>query len=152
MTTSREACAHDQEKDGGAKETIRAIVSPPYAWPRPLPRSSPAVVCLYRRRTPVRHLPGGTPTSGSLSELRSLHRLSPAHRHALPTSSSPTVDVGRPGKHAPRDPRCGQRTVRGTLGLMCLALLLATPASALPTEVEVESVTIEIRGRMFIPN
>ena len=55
---------------------------------------------------------------------------------------------------------------------MCLALVLATPTrslsdidlppvangdvgqapSALPTEVEGESVTVEIRGRMFIPN
>src|SRR5882672_4793843 len=87
MTPSLGACAHDQEKDGGAKETDRAIVSPPYAWPRSLPGSSPAVVCLYRRRTPSRHLPGDTPTPGSLSELRSLHRLPAAHRHALQTSS-----------------------------------------------------------------
>ena len=46
---------------------------------------------------------------------------------------------------------------------MCLALVLATPArslsgddgqtpSALPTEVEVESVTVEIGSRMFTPN
>ncbi|HEX7093275.1 MAG TPA: cupredoxin domain-containing protein [Nitrospiraceae bacterium] len=55
---------------------------------------------------------------------------------------------------------------------MCLALVLATPTrslsdidpstaangndeqtpSALPTEVEVESIIVEIRGRMFIPN
>jgi hypothetical protein len=42
--------------------------------------------------------------------------------------------------------------VRGTLGFMCLALMLATPTRALPTEVEVESVTVEIRGRLFIPN
>ena len=55
---------------------------------------------------------------------------------------------------------------------MCLALVLATPTkslsdidpstaangndgqapSALPTEVEVESITVEIRGRVFIPN
>ena len=55
---------------------------------------------------------------------------------------------------------------------MCLALVLATPTrslsnndlstvangdvgqapSALPAEVEVESITVEIRGRMFIPN
>ena len=55
---------------------------------------------------------------------------------------------------------------------MCLVLVLATPTrslsgvdlstpangdmgqtpSTLPTEVEVESVTVEIRGRMFIPN
>ena len=42
--------------------------------------------------------------------------------------------------------------MRGTLRLICLALLLATPTSALPTEVEVESITVDIRGRMFIPN
>jgi plastocyanin len=42
--------------------------------------------------------------------------------------------------------------VRGTLGFMCLALMLATPSRALPTEVEVESVTVEIRGRIFIPD
>jgi len=54
--------------------------------------------------------------------------------------------------------------VKGTLGLMCLALLvLATPTrslssdagqapNVLPTEIDVESVTVEIRGRMFIPN
>jgi plastocyanin len=55
---------------------------------------------------------------------------------------------------------------------MCLVLVLATPTrslsgvdlstpangnvgqtpSTLPTEVEVESITVEIRGRMFIPN
>ena len=138
-------------------------------WPRPLRGSSPAVVRLYRRRTPLRHLPGDTPTSGSLPELRSLHRLPPAHRHTLPTSSSPAVDVDRPDEHAPRDPRCGQRTVRGTLGLICLALVLATPTAPTmscycigrqcstgsrhaPNEFEVESVTVEIRWRMFIPN
>ena len=53
--------------------------------------------------------------------------------------------------------------MRGTLGLICLALVLATPTrslsgdagqapNALPTEIEVESVTVEIHGRMFIPN
>jgi plastocyanin len=62
--------------------------------------------------------------------------------------------------------------VRGTLGLICLALVLATPTRslsdidpssvvsgndgqphrALPTEVEVESVTVEIGSRMFTPN
>jgi plastocyanin len=61
--------------------------------------------------------------------------------------------------------------VKGTLGLMCLALILATPTRsssgidlptvtngnveqaprALPTEAEVESVTVEIRSRMFVP-
>jgi len=35
---------------------------------------------------------------------------------------------------------------------MCLALVLATPTIALPTEAEVESVTVEIRSRIFIPN
>jgi plastocyanin len=35
---------------------------------------------------------------------------------------------------------------------MCLALLLATPIQALPAEIELESITIDIRGRMFIPN
>ncbi len=34
---------------------------------------------------------------------------------------------------------------------MCLALVLATPAIALPTEDEIESVTVEIRSRMFTP-
>jgi plastocyanin len=61
--------------------------------------------------------------------------------------------------------------VNGTLGLMCLALILMAPTrslsgidlptvtngnmeqppSLLPTEVGVESVTVEIRSRMFIP-
>jgi plastocyanin len=61
--------------------------------------------------------------------------------------------------------------VKGTLGLMCLALILMAPTrslsgidlptvtngnmeqppSLLPTEVGVESVTVEIRSRMFIP-
>ena len=35
---------------------------------------------------------------------------------------------------------------------MCLAVMLATPTHALPTEIEVESATVEIRERMFIPN
>ena len=35
---------------------------------------------------------------------------------------------------------------------MCLAWLLAIPTSALPTEVEVKSITVEIRGREFTPN
>jgi plastocyanin len=35
---------------------------------------------------------------------------------------------------------------------MCLALILAAPTRVLPIEVEMESVTVEIRGRMFIPN
>jgi plastocyanin len=52
--------------------------------------------------------------------------------------------------------------VRGTLGLICLALVLATPTRslsgnveqaphALPTEIEEEAVTVEIRSRIFIP-
>jgi len=52
--------------------------------------------------------------------------------------------------------------VKETLGLICLALILATPTkslsgnveqapNALPTEIEVETVSIEIRSRMFIP-
>ena len=35
---------------------------------------------------------------------------------------------------------------------MCLALVLATPSSALPTEAATESVTVEIQWRMFTPN
>jgi len=35
---------------------------------------------------------------------------------------------------------------------MGLALLLATPTQALPTEIEAESITVDIRGRVFIPN
>ena len=62
--------------------------------------------------------------------------------------------------------------MRGTLGLMCLVLLLAPPTIGLsgnapstvangnvgqapdapPAEIEMELVTVEIRGRMFIPN
>jgi plastocyanin len=52
--------------------------------------------------------------------------------------------------------------VKETLGLICLALILATPTKSLsgnveqapnglPTEIEVETVSIEIRSRMFIP-
>jgi plastocyanin len=41
--------------------------------------------------------------------------------------------------------------VKGTTGLIGLALLLTTPAIALPTETEVESVTVEIRARVFSP-
>jgi plastocyanin len=41
--------------------------------------------------------------------------------------------------------------VKVTLGLMCLALMLATPAFALPADAEVESFTVEIRSRVFIP-
>lgn len=42
--------------------------------------------------------------------------------------------------------------MRGTVRLICLALLLATPTQALPAEIELESITVDIRGRMFIPN
>jgi plastocyanin len=42
--------------------------------------------------------------------------------------------------------------VRETVRLTCLALLLATPTQALPAEIELESITVDIRGRMFIPN
>jgi plastocyanin len=52
--------------------------------------------------------------------------------------------------------------VKETLGLICLALILATPTkslsgdveqapNALPTEIEVDTVSVEIRSRMFIP-
>ena len=52
--------------------------------------------------------------------------------------------------------------MKETLGLICLALILATPTKslsgnveqapdALPTEIEGETVTVEIRSRMFIP-
>ena len=52
--------------------------------------------------------------------------------------------------------------MKETLGLICLALVLATPTKslsgnveqaphALPTEIEEETVTVEIRSRMFIP-
>ena len=39
-----------------------------------------------------------------------------------------------------------------TVWLICLALMLATPTHVLPTEIELESITVDIRGRMFIPN
>ena len=39
-----------------------------------------------------------------------------------------------------------------TVGLICLALMLATPTHGLPSEIELESITVDIRGRMFIPN
>jgi plastocyanin len=41
--------------------------------------------------------------------------------------------------------------VNRTLGLIGLALVLTTPAITLPAEAEVESVTVEIRSRLFIP-
>jgi len=42
--------------------------------------------------------------------------------------------------------------VSRAVGLICLALMLATPTHVLPTEIELESITVDIRGRMFIPN
>ncbi len=41
--------------------------------------------------------------------------------------------------------------MKRTFWFISLALVLATPAIALPTEAEVESVTVEIRSRIFIP-
>jgi len=41
--------------------------------------------------------------------------------------------------------------VKRTFWFIYLALVLATPAIALPIEDEVESVTVEIRSRMFTP-
>ena len=41
--------------------------------------------------------------------------------------------------------------MKGTLGFICLAWVLAIPTNALSTEAEVESVTVEIRSRTFIP-
>ncbi len=41
--------------------------------------------------------------------------------------------------------------MKRTFWFIYLALVLATPAIALPTEADVESVTVEIRSRMFIP-
>ncbi len=41
--------------------------------------------------------------------------------------------------------------MKGTLGLICLAWILASPTNALPTEAEVDSVIVEIRSRRFIP-
>jgi plastocyanin len=41
--------------------------------------------------------------------------------------------------------------VKGALWVIGLVLVLATPAVALATELEMESVTVEIRSRMFIP-
>ena len=42
--------------------------------------------------------------------------------------------------------------MKRTVGLICLALLLATPTHVLPADIEVESITVDIRGRLFIPN
>ena len=41
--------------------------------------------------------------------------------------------------------------MNGTLCLIVLGLVLATPTIALPTETEVESFTVEIRSRVFSP-
>lgn len=41
--------------------------------------------------------------------------------------------------------------MKGTVGLICLASILAIPTITLSTEIEVESVTVEIRSRTFIP-
>ena len=41
--------------------------------------------------------------------------------------------------------------MKETLWVIGLALMLATPAVASPTEFEMESFTVEIRSRMFIP-
>ena len=41
--------------------------------------------------------------------------------------------------------------MKGTLWVIGLALVLATPTIALPTEFEMESVSVEIRSRVFIP-
>ena len=41
--------------------------------------------------------------------------------------------------------------MKGTLGLICLVWMLAIPITALSAEAEVESVTVEIRSRVFIP-
>lgn len=41
--------------------------------------------------------------------------------------------------------------MKGTLWVIGLALVLATPTIAFPTEFEMESVSVEIRSRMFTP-
>lgn len=41
--------------------------------------------------------------------------------------------------------------MKGALWVIGLALVLATPTVALATELEMESVTVEIRSRMFTP-
>jgi len=41
--------------------------------------------------------------------------------------------------------------VKGTLGFIWLALMLTASAHALPIEAEVDSVTVEIRSRIFTP-
>lgn len=41
--------------------------------------------------------------------------------------------------------------MKGALGFICLVWMLAIPITALSAEAEVESVTVEIRSRVFIP-
>jgi plastocyanin len=41
--------------------------------------------------------------------------------------------------------------VKGAFGLICLVWMLAIPITALSAEAEMESVTVEIRSRVFIP-
>ena len=41
--------------------------------------------------------------------------------------------------------------MKGALGLICLVWMLAIPITALSAEAEVESFTVEIRSRVFIP-
>lgn len=41
--------------------------------------------------------------------------------------------------------------MKGALGLICLVWMLTIPITALSAEAEVESVTVEIRSRVFIP-
>ena len=41
--------------------------------------------------------------------------------------------------------------MKGALGLICLVWMLAMPITAFSAEAEVESVTVEIRSRVFIP-
>ena len=42
--------------------------------------------------------------------------------------------------------------MKRTLRFVCLTFVLVTPTSAFPTEQEVEVITVDIRGRAFIPN
>ncbi|THJ24054.1 MAG: hypothetical protein CAF45_007020 [Nitrospira sp. CG24E] len=42
--------------------------------------------------------------------------------------------------------------MRKTFRFVCLALVLTTPTSAFPAEIEPESITVDIRGRTFIPS
>lgn len=41
--------------------------------------------------------------------------------------------------------------MKGAFGLICLVWMLAIPITALSAEAEMESVTVEIRSRVFIP-